>query len=302
MEDKFEERVITVPVTSKLKEWLNALVRKMMTKVPSLSKLTERFRAFVLKIKLSFKEGKQFSAWLKEKKRPEDIFKLLRLDTGTKNLMANSNLQTWSVYMTLYNKDNPTKMTTMLGMLTKTYGDLKVANMLEAARRNRKTFNLADMLQGQQLRGWARNGLSTDIVFDLLKVGEGGVENLFVNPAFTVWFYYFTRMNRYNPDSEIDMFKKLLANYDEISLAKAIEAATKAKSTERLVKSVWSTEFVANAFRTAQYKYWQAENIGPPTIFSRLGMGKTKWELDPKAEIFRGYKTFYDANKSVPMI
>ncbi|KAG3071248.1 hypothetical protein PI124_g16694 [Phytophthora idaei] len=62
--------------------------------IPGLSKIVEWIKAFILKIKLSFSERKQLSAWLKEKKTPEDVFELLKLDTGTKNLLANPNLKT----------------------------------------------------------------------------------------------------------------------------------------------------------------------------------------------------------------
>ncbi|KAG7375728.1 hypothetical protein PHYPSEUDO_015406 [Phytophthora pseudosyringae] len=270
-----EERAITIPGLEKLKKWLTD---------------------FITKIKLSFNEGKQLNAWLKEDKTPEEIFHLLKLDRGTKGLLANSKIRVWSVYMTMYNKKNPTKMVTMLGVFTKTYGNLEVAKMLEIGRRNPKTYRLADRLQGIQLVAWVQNGLSTDIIFQLLKVGETNVGKLFSNPAFNVWYYYFTRLNRHNPDREVDMIKTMLTAYDDIPLAKAIEAATKVKTTGTLAKNVQSIENIATQFQNAQFKKWRAEGIDPPTIFKRLEMDKLRWGVDPNAEIFRGYKTFYNAN------
>ncbi|KAG7383024.1 hypothetical protein PHYPSEUDO_004072 [Phytophthora pseudosyringae] len=256
--------------------------------LPGLAKIKEWFQAFVLKIKLTFSEGRQLGAWQKEKKTPEDVFKLLRLDSGTGNLMANSKLKTWSVYMTMYNNKNPTKSVTMLGMFTKTYGDEAVAKMIEAARRSPKTKVLANQLQMQQLTGWAQNGLSTDIVFQLLKVGEGGLDKLMTNKALNVWFYYFNQMNRHNPDRQVELTKKLLTVYDDIPLAKAFEAATKVKRTE----------FIGTELQQAQFAKWLADGIDPATIFKSLKMDKVKWGVDPTAEVFRGYKTFYNANKT----
>ncbi|ETL40626.1 hypothetical protein F442_08423 [Phytophthora nicotianae P10297] len=254
--------------------------------IPGLSKIVEWFKALILKIKLSFSEGKQLSAWLKEKKTPEDVFKLLKLHTGTENLLANKNLKTWSVFMVLYNKENPTKMVTMLGMLTKTYGDEAVAKMIEASRANLKTKPIANRLQNLQLSGWAQNGLSPDIVFQMLKVGEGGVDKLMSNKGLNVWFYFFNQMNRYNPDRQIGLINKLLTVYDDIPLAKAFDAASKVKSTK----------FMGKELQEAQFKKWLADGIEPSTIFKRLNLDKLKWTTDPNADVYRGYKIYYYAN------
>ncbi|KAF4150560.1 hypothetical protein GN958_ATG00222 [Phytophthora infestans] len=262
---EYEERAFAIPGLSKV------------------SKVVDWIKAFILKIKLSFQEGKQLSAWLKEKKTPEDIFKLLKLDTGTKNLLASRNLRTWSVFMVLYNKENPKKMVTMLGMLTKTYGDEATAKMIEAGRKNPKTRGIGNRLQELQLNGWAQNGLSPDIVFQMLKVGEGGVDKVMANNVLSVWFYFFTRMNRYNPDRQADMMKKLSTVYDDIPLAKAFEAARNVQFSGRMGKEL----------QLAQFKKWLAEGIEPATVFKRLNLDKAKWTTDPNAGVYREYKIFY---------
>ncbi|KAG2778809.1 hypothetical protein JG687_00019655 [Phytophthora cactorum] len=254
--------------------------------IPGLSKIVEWIKAFILKIKLSFNEGKQLSAWLKEKKTPEDVFKLLKLDTGTKNLLANPNLKTWSVFMVLYNKENPTKMVTMLGVLTKTYGGEAVAKMIEAARASPKTRGIANRLQNLQLNAWAQNGLTPDIVFQMMKVGEGGVDKLMSNQGLNVWFYFFNQMNNYNPYRQIDIIKKLLTVYDDIPLAKAFEAATQVKTTE----------FMGKKLQQAQFKKWLADGVEPSTIFKSLNLDNVKWTADPNAGVYREYKIFYHLN------
>ncbi|ETL47626.1 hypothetical protein L916_02642, partial [Phytophthora nicotianae] len=72
-------------------------------------------------VKLSFSERKQFSNWLKEEiKTPEYVFRSLKLGAGTTTPMANPNLRTWSAYIVLYKKENPTNMVRMLGIITET--------------------------------------------------------------------------------------------------------------------------------------------------------------------------------------
>nr|QMU24849.1 PaRXLR25 [Phytophthora agathidicida] len=271
-----EERAFTIPGLAKTKEWITN---------------------FLSKIKTSFINRRQAKKWMKEQKTPDEVFKLLKLDQGTETLMADPKLRTWSVFMTTYNNKNRDKMVNMLGMFTKYYGDEAVAKMLETARRDPYTYKLADRLQERQIYGWIRNGLSADIVFQLLKVGETRVDKLLSNPAFNVWYYVVSRLNRHNPDKEVNMIKKLLTTYDDIELAKAIEAATKVKTTGTLAKNVESTEAIATIFQKAQFKKWLADGIDPPTILKRLEMDKLKWGTDPNAEIFRAYTTFYKENK-----
>ncbi|EGZ26583.1 hypothetical protein PHYSODRAFT_429378, partial [Phytophthora sojae] len=82
-------------------------------------------------------------------------------------------------------------------------------------------------LRNDQMLAWILNGLSPDAVFKLVKLDEGGLEKLLSNPAFTVWYYYFNRLNQYNPDRGVSMIKSLLTTYEDAPLAKAISVAKK---------------------------------------------------------------------------
>ncbi|KAG3071250.1 hypothetical protein PI124_g16693 [Phytophthora idaei] len=140
-------------------------------------------------------------------------------------------------------------MVTMLGVLTKTYGGEAVAKMIEAARASPKTSGVANRLQ---------NGLTPDIVFQMMKVGEGGVDKLMSNQ---------------------DLIKKLLTVYDDIPLAKAFEAATQVKTTE----------FMWKKLQQAQFKKWLADGVEPSTIFKSLNLDNVKWTADPNAGVYREY-------------
>ncbi|POM81137.1 Secreted RxLR effector peptide protein [Phytophthora palmivora] len=275
-----EERAIVIPGLSKLKE--------------TFLKIKNWFVDFVSKIKTSYTERRQIRKWMKEEKTPDEVFVLLGLDKGIDGILASPKLRTWSVFMTTYNRKNPTKMVNMLGTLTKYYGDRDVAIMIETSRRDlytrplaNKLQPLANKLQNHQLTAWILNGLSSDIVFQLLRVGEGSVKNLLQNKALNVWSYFFFRKNVYNTDREIQLMKKLLTVYDDIPLAKASEVA----------KRVERTEFMGTQLQNAQFKKWLADGVDPQIVLKRLEKDQSKWKLDPNTAIYTAYKTFYDANK-----
>ncbi|GMF63827.1 unnamed protein product [Phytophthora fragariaefolia] len=261
-----EERAITIPGLSKIKEWVTLHVSWFKT---------------------WYNNGKQANIWMNEKKTPDEVFKILKLDEDINTVLNNPKLTTWVAFMRIYNKNNKGKTVTLIGMLTKHYGNLPLTKMIETARRNPATRRLANRLQTDQLVGWAGNGLSTDVVYMTLKVGDGTVDKLLANPALNVWFYYFNRMNNHDPDREVNLIKKLRSSYDDMELAKAIEVATKEKTTE----------FIAKELQTAQFKLWKADGRDPRTVFNMLMLDTKKWPYDPNVDVYRAYYLFYKANK-----
>ncbi|KAE8985568.1 hypothetical protein PR001_g22854 [Phytophthora rubi] len=267
--DENEEKAITIPGLAKIKDWIAANI--------------SRFRTW-------YSNRKQAKGWLKEEKTPDDVFKLLKLDKDLDTVLNSPKLTSWAVFLVKYNKKNPGKGTTLLGMLTKYYGTIPLAKTLETARLNPNggTFKLANRLQGHQLVAWRQNGLSTDVVFDMLKLGDDSVEKLLSNPALNVWVYYFTRSNRLNPDREVNMIAKLRTHYDDIALAKAIEAAAKEKRATNAI----------DLLQTAQFKTWLLDGKDPPKIFKMLKLETTKWPYDTNVDVYRAYRTYYKESKS----
>ncbi|KAE9275362.1 hypothetical protein PF008_g29367, partial [Phytophthora fragariae] len=100
---------------------------------------------------------------LKEKKTPDDVFKMLKLDDGLETVLENQKLQLWTAFVNKFNKKKRgEREVTILGMLTKTYRDEAVAKMLEAAKQNPSTEWLATKLQNEQQIVWIVNGVSPD--------------------------------------------------------------------------------------------------------------------------------------------
>ncbi|GMF60932.1 unnamed protein product [Phytophthora fragariaefolia] len=144
----------------------------------------------------------------------------------------------------------------MIGVLTKAYGDETVAKMLEQAKRNPNTEQFATELQNEQILAWALNGLTTDDVFTMLKLHDGGIEKLLTNPALEVWYNFFNFLNHYNPDKDVHMITKVIGTYDDISLAKAIMAAKEDDAVQPVVLSL----------QRAQFQNWKRDGKAPAGI------------------------------------
>lgn len=143
-------------------------------------------------------------AWTKEKKTPDEVFKLLQLDQNIDTVLNSPKLTTWARFLLSYNKKSENDVT-LLGTLTKFYGNEPLAKILELSRWKSDTRLLASGLQNAQLTGWQGNGLTTDIVYSMLKVGDQSVEKLLANPALHVWTYVSFRRTAHDPESYVYM-------------------------------------------------------------------------------------------------
>ncbi|KAJ8571335.1 hypothetical protein ON010_g5503 [Phytophthora cinnamomi] len=249
-----------------------------------LSKLKNGFAALTRRTALSPDEL-QVRAWIKKKETPDGVFKFLKLDEGIDSLLENPKLQLWTAYLTKYNEKHRGEEVNTLGMFTKTYGDETVATMLEKAKQNPSTAEVATALQNEQLVAWMVNGLSTDFVFTWFKLDEGGMESLLANPALGVWCNYFSNLNQYNPGREVSMINKVLDTHEDIPFAKAIVAAMKNEDTQ----------LIASKLQKAQFEKWLVDEKTPDTISKMLMDTKAGWMY---MSIVREYDEFYkSANK-----
>nr|KAH7498941.1 RxLR effector protein PSR2 [Phytophthora ramorum] len=247
-------------------------------------------------IKAKWAGRKLVKQWQKEEKTPDDTFTALKLNNKEEvdTLLANPKLDTWLKYLTIYNKKNPTEMKTMLGVFTKFYGNEAVARMLELGRRNPKTLKRASLLQDEQLVGWRMNGLSQDIVFQLLKLDKN-LDTFFSNPNAVVWNYYFFRGNVHNTNANTDLIKTLTTVYGDDAVARAIEAAKKVKGPQNLPVKVMSPQALAKKFETAQFKQWMIDGKDPAAAYRMLTTNKETF--DANVEVYKAYRTFYKENK-----
>ncbi|KAE8876266.1 hypothetical protein PF007_g30044 [Phytophthora fragariae] len=224
--------------------------------------------------------------WMKKKKTPDDVFKALKLDDELETVLDNEKLHLWVDFVNKFNKKNRgEREVTILGMLTKTYGDEALAKMLETAKQNPSTVWLATKLQNEQQIVWMLNGLSPDFVFKWFKLDKGTLEELLSNPALGVWYHFFHGLNQFNPDRDVTMITKFVDTYGDIPLAKAISAAMKDGDMQ----------LVVSRLQEAQFQKWRLDGRDPGAITKLLLKDRMGWK---NQGIFRAYNTFYEgANK-----
>ncbi|KAE8990076.1 hypothetical protein PF010_g26716 [Phytophthora fragariae] len=71
-------------------------------------------------------------AWMTDLDHPANMFKRLKLNEAGDDLLTSSLLSIWTRYMKAFNEQNPFAETTMIQTLTKSYGDEKLATIIQA--------------------------------------------------------------------------------------------------------------------------------------------------------------------------
>ncbi|KAG6616641.1 putative secreted RxLR effector protein [Phytophthora cinnamomi] len=97
---------------------------------------------------------KTLEGWLQSGKSTDDVFKLLKLDKAGDNLLSSPMLESWLTYANAFGLKNPGNEATMLNTFRNAYGDVKLALILQAAKKVPDTKMLAKGLQIQQFKLW----------------------------------------------------------------------------------------------------------------------------------------------------
>ncbi|POM66104.1 Secreted RxLR effector peptide protein [Phytophthora palmivora] len=132
-------------------------------------------------------QTEQMWIWISNSKTIEDIFKLLKLDTGVNKVLTNPTLNSWGTYIQFYNKYKGQKPTSMIDSLMKYYGDEAMAKMLEAAKNNPSTKKVATELQIAQFTQWLREGAKPAQIWKMLNMEKA---TWMTNPDANVWRGY----------------------------------------------------------------------------------------------------------------
>ncbi|KAG1687540.1 hypothetical protein DVH05_004789 [Phytophthora capsici] len=234
-------------------------------------------------------QAQQRQVWVNAGKSSDEVFKLLQLDEAGTNLFRNQQFSTWTSFVDAFNRRNPEEAMSMLSTLAKTYDDVTLWKMLDAAKKVPKTEIIASKLQAQQLDAWLDAGKSTDEVFNLLKLHQTG-DKLFKNPQLLTWVSYVEKFNKKDPDQAIAIFSKLAGIYDQVTLSSMLEAA----------KHVPSTKRIASYLQGQQNQHWLADGKSTDDIFKllKLNTPSLKNLIDPRLDAWTSYmRAFNMANE-----
>ncbi|KAG3113139.1 hypothetical protein PI125_g7607 [Phytophthora idaei] len=105
--------------------------------------------------------------WLDQPTHPQNIFNMLKLDEAGDGLLTSPLLSRWVEYMKAFNEKYSFAQTDMIKTFTRSYGDEKLATMLQAAAKasDIDTAKIAKNLQVAQFKHWMNNKLTPDDVY-----------------------------------------------------------------------------------------------------------------------------------------
>ncbi|POM64195.1 Secreted RxLR effector peptide protein [Phytophthora palmivora] len=110
-----------------------------MMKVPSTEKLAVDL------------QKQQIRLWLDKLESPENVFKHLMLDKGADNLLANPQFKVWTGYALEFQKHAKGTQMSVIDTLMKNYTPKNMATIINTAKQNPNTKQMAQYVQGELL-------------------------------------------------------------------------------------------------------------------------------------------------------
>lgn len=220
-------------------------------------------------------EKAQLTFWVGKKKKAEENFKILRLNSQGDNIFERPAFSTWVSYVTKWDKKDPENA--MFLAFKKYYGDDDaVAKMLVAAKESDKTRTIASKLEESQLKNWQSNGISSDDAFALLKMDQD-VDNVLTNPMLSTWVSYVEMLDEKPYVLLLLKLKAFDKTYD--ILAKRLTAAQKDDRTNAIAGKL-EAELIDAWFQNKQqagdvFKLLKLEKEGNYLLWDYLSTVRT---------------------------
>ncbi|POM62231.1 Avirulence protein (Avh) [Phytophthora palmivora] len=149
----------------------------------------------------------------------------------------------------------------------------KLADLLETGA--------SKIAQSTRIRAWLLRQISTDDVFNKLKLNMVGTK-IFDDPKFITWVVYVTKVHKQNPEEII--LSKLMTQFSPDTLAKMIAAAKKVSTTEGL----------AIMLQSQQRQVWLNAGKSTDDVFSLLKLDERGNKLF-KSSQFSTWTSYVDA-------
>ncbi|POM71238.1 Avirulence protein (Avh) [Phytophthora palmivora] len=221
-----------------------------MMKVPS----TEKWAVDLQK--------QQIRLWLDKLESPENVFKLLMLDKGADNLLANPQFKVWTGYAIEFRKHAPGTQMSVIDTLMKNYTPKNMATIINTAKQNPNTKRMAQYMQAdevklvetlyvakvekikeewnQQIRVWLDRMEPPENVFKILKLDKEA-DNLLANPQMKVWTKYTKKFKDRTKEMHLTVTEGILSDtllkyYNPEHLATFIATAKKNPNTELMAQ------------------------------------------------------------------
>eukprot|EP00644_Phytophthora_capsici_P013141 jgi/Phyca11/101500/e_gw1.5.551.1 len=226
---------------------------------------------------------KQLQKWLQKRKPAEDVFYRMNLAKTKTGIFDNPLFIKWVQYADDLSATTSGKGKSAISTLTAQYGDDSLYKMLNVAKQDSKSKELASRLQSDQLEHWVTIGKDPSEVFKLYDLNHVG-GSLLRNPQYNSWTKYVDDLNAKH-GGEVSMIPTLRKyNYDE-DLFAIVGAA---KSVDALKSAGVKLE---NAF----VQYWINDKQTPVKVLAELQLGATPKTLEsPLFSLLAKYTDVYN--------
>ncbi|KAE9190788.1 hypothetical protein PF004_g21798 [Phytophthora fragariae] len=195
--------------------------------------------------------------WLSSRKTPDDASVELGLGRTVDTLMESPLFNIWLKYTNAYSTRYPQDKSTVIEALTRTFGDIEVAMMLQKPQTTDATRTIAKQLESAQLEMWWGSGKSVDDVLNLLDLH---------------------RVLKENPGQATTLLTTLEPRFSEKALNQFLRAAMKFPSMEKTATTIQTKKiqgYVANNESPLQVFMWlDLDNVGDNLLRDPLF---TKW-------------------------
>ncbi|KAE8971134.1 hypothetical protein PF005_g25223 [Phytophthora fragariae] len=214
--------------------------------------------------------------WLSSRKTPDDASVELGLGRTVDTLMESPLFNIWLKYTNAYSTRYPQDKSTVIEALTRTFGDIEVAMMLQKPQTTDATRTIAKQLESAQLEMWWGSGKSVDDVLNLLDLR---MNFQFTNdPLLNTWVSYIDRVLKENPGQATTLLTTLEPRFSEKALNQFLRAAMKFPSMEKTATTIQTKKiqgYVANNESPLQVFMWlDLDNVGDNLLRDPLF---TKW-------------------------
>ncbi|KAG3016376.1 hypothetical protein PC128_g6986 [Phytophthora cactorum] len=226
----------------------------------------------------------QRQGWQSAGKSADDVFVLLKLEQAGGDLFVSPQLNTWYNYVTMLSKNDA--KATMASVLRAHYSDEALSKIFQEANPRVSRMRFVRMwLETAVAKNRPKKTPSPDEYFKLLKL-DAGVDKLLANPKLETGISYVSKFNAKNPGQETTTIQTLTKFYDDIELAKVLEAAKKLPQTEK----------IATELQTAQINVW-VKKFSPDDVFKmlKLDAGVDKLLTNPNLIIWITYLGQFNA-------
>eukprot|EP00644_Phytophthora_capsici_P011665 jgi/Phyca11/10476/fgenesh1_pm.PHYCAscaffold_50_\ len=220
--------------------------------------------------------------WIHRKETPDNVLVELGLKKSAETLLENPLLKILTKYTDAYNVKYAAKKTTVIETLTRTFGDDKVARMLQAGRTDSTKKKIAKQFQADQLEMWLNSGQSVDDVYKLLKLPSR--RDLLVDfgnqKLFDTWLTFMNAISIKHPEKTSAIFTTLAPTFRDKPMMQILEAANKFPSMEKAATKL-QLEKAQSIFSTGispyeAFKLAALDDVGDSVLSSPLFK---KWML-----------------------